>query len=344
SISAQTQYSLNMVVSPLGSGTTTPTGSSFYNANAVQPITASANTGWFFSSWTGTGSGSSSATTSSSSVTLNGPITEQANFYSTSTSSTSTTSSTSSTSTTSTSTTTIIPATLDGEVDSGYRGYGTCYPYGGGGQDFCINPAVTLSTTNPGDVIFVYFTQAGGALSQSPPISDSAGLSWHQRTSAGYPIVWYAVANAKLSSDLIQVYDAGLVCQNPNGGCQVYEEDLAAFAFNGLNTTRPIDPNSLLPITPTYSTTNSFIISTTKPNDVIIAYWESVSAPLGSCGTLIPPNGFTLLSNDPYPYTSDWAAIAYKTVSITQSNANYTWGGTASPCRGQIETDAGTSN
>ncbi|MDE1825746.1 MAG: hypothetical protein KGH82_05185, partial [Candidatus Micrarchaeota archaeon] len=97
SISTQAQYTLDMVVSPPGSGTTTPTGSNFYNANAVQPITASTSMVWFFSSWTGTGPGSSSAITSSSSVTLNGPITEQANFYSTSTSTTSSTSTTTTT-------------------------------------------------------------------------------------------------------------------------------------------------------------------------------------------------------------------------------------------------------
>ncbi len=54
--------------------------SGWYNSGAVMGISASASSGYFFNNWTGTGAGSYSGTNSPASVTMNGPITETANF------------------------------------------------------------------------------------------------------------------------------------------------------------------------------------------------------------------------------------------------------------------------
>jgi PKD repeat protein len=50
------------------------------NSGAVVPISATANGGYFFSNWTGSGAGSYSGAVDSTSVTMNGPITETADF------------------------------------------------------------------------------------------------------------------------------------------------------------------------------------------------------------------------------------------------------------------------
>ena len=83
SISWQTQYQLTMVVSPPGSGTTTPVvGTSWQNAGTILTISATQNNGYVFSSWTGSGSGSYTGPNNpaTNAVTMNAPITETANF------------------------------------------------------------------------------------------------------------------------------------------------------------------------------------------------------------------------------------------------------------------------
>ena len=72
-----TQYYLTMVP---GTGGTVSPASGWKNAAATQAISATANTGYTFSSWTGSGTGSYTGTTNSTNITINGPITETANF------------------------------------------------------------------------------------------------------------------------------------------------------------------------------------------------------------------------------------------------------------------------
>jgi hypothetical protein len=54
--------------------------SGWYDAGTVVSISATPASGWLFSSWTGSGTGSYSGTNNPVSVTMNGPITETANF------------------------------------------------------------------------------------------------------------------------------------------------------------------------------------------------------------------------------------------------------------------------
>jgi len=82
----QNQYSLTMIISPSGGGTTTPTGSlspgtsTWENAAAFVTITATNNIGYTFAGWTGSGAGHYTGSTNPSSVTMNAAITETANF------------------------------------------------------------------------------------------------------------------------------------------------------------------------------------------------------------------------------------------------------------------------
>ena len=72
-----TQYFLTMNAG-LG-GSVTPV-SGWNNSNAVVNISATSSNGYAFGAWAGSGSGSYSGPNSSASVTMNGPITEMANF------------------------------------------------------------------------------------------------------------------------------------------------------------------------------------------------------------------------------------------------------------------------
>ena len=77
--SFQTQYQLTISGSPVAGGSVTPTSGAFYNAGTVVPVTAIANSGYSFSSWSGSVASSSSASTT---VTMSSPETVTANFSS----------------------------------------------------------------------------------------------------------------------------------------------------------------------------------------------------------------------------------------------------------------------
>ena len=71
-----TQYSLITAVNPLGGGSVTPSGTNWYESGQVVPVSASANSGYSFSNWTGDVTGA----TNPASVTMSGPKSVTANF------------------------------------------------------------------------------------------------------------------------------------------------------------------------------------------------------------------------------------------------------------------------
>jgi hypothetical protein len=75
----ETQYYLTMTANPSGGGTVSPT-SGWRGSGQTVGINATAGNGYNFSSWSGSGTGSYSGTTKSTSITMNGPITEAAQF------------------------------------------------------------------------------------------------------------------------------------------------------------------------------------------------------------------------------------------------------------------------
>jgi len=75
----QTQYQLTIAASPPAGGTVTPASGTFYNAGSAVPITATANSGYSFSSWSGSVANLTSASTT---VTMAAPETVAANFTS----------------------------------------------------------------------------------------------------------------------------------------------------------------------------------------------------------------------------------------------------------------------
>ncbi|HTX36333.1 MAG TPA: DUF4214 domain-containing protein [Bryobacteraceae bacterium] len=75
----QTQYQLSIAASPGAGGTVAPASGTYYNAATVVPISATANSGYSFSSWSGP---VANPTAASSTVTMSGPETVTANFSS----------------------------------------------------------------------------------------------------------------------------------------------------------------------------------------------------------------------------------------------------------------------
>ncbi|MEM3581240.1 MAG: hypothetical protein QXQ64_08305 [Candidatus Bathyarchaeia archaeon] len=73
-----TQYYLTVVANPSSEGSVS--GGGWYNAGSQVSISADAYYSYYFSSWTGSGSGSYTGTNNPATVTMNGPITETANF------------------------------------------------------------------------------------------------------------------------------------------------------------------------------------------------------------------------------------------------------------------------
>ncbi len=77
----KTQYQLTMRASPSGSGTTSPAiGSSWIDSGSVVKISATANTGNKFSSWSGSGTGSYTGKINQATITMKSSITQTANF------------------------------------------------------------------------------------------------------------------------------------------------------------------------------------------------------------------------------------------------------------------------
>ena len=74
-----TQYYLTMQANPSAGGTVSPS-SGWHSAGESVPIQASPAGGYVLSSWSGSGTGNYTGTAASAIVTMNGPITETANF------------------------------------------------------------------------------------------------------------------------------------------------------------------------------------------------------------------------------------------------------------------------
>ena len=72
-----TQYQLTTAANPSNGGTVSPPSGNFYNANTVVPLSASPNSGFAFSNWTGSVADPNSANTT---ITMTGPQSVTANF------------------------------------------------------------------------------------------------------------------------------------------------------------------------------------------------------------------------------------------------------------------------
>ncbi|MCW4008777.1 MAG: hypothetical protein NWF09_08855, partial [Candidatus Bathyarchaeota archaeon] len=74
------QYLVSFAVSPSGAGSTTPSGSQWYNEGTQVQVSASPASYYQFREWVGSGQGSYSGVSNPATITVNSPITETANF------------------------------------------------------------------------------------------------------------------------------------------------------------------------------------------------------------------------------------------------------------------------
>ena len=90
-------------------------------------------------------------------------------------------------------------------------------------SDCSSSCTVTLTTSNPDDVIYLAFASVTAPTTNPPTVADSAGLTWTLRGSNTYLFTWYAIALNALTSDIITVTAAD---SNPTA-------DLFAFGVSG---------------------------------------------------------------------------------------------------------------
>jgi hypothetical protein len=152
-------------------------------------------------------------------------------------------------------------------------------------QSALITQVVTISTANNNDVIVVLTWHNGGNESGSPPISDTAGLTWTLRgnVTANNTKSWYAIAPSALTADVISMHYTAAVTGS-----------IAAFAVTGANTSSPWDPNVALP---NLTTSGNGSITTTNPctMPIFLVKNNSGSPTAGAGWTQLVGSGFTLM-------------------------------------------------
>ncbi len=115
------QYYLTMSVYPVGGGTTDPASSGWYDQGTTIILVANPNVGYVWGTWIGGGTGSySGATNPYDHITMNAPISEQADFTSATTMTVTTTSTSVSITTTATTTTSVATTSTTTQVTSTY--------------------------------------------------------------------------------------------------------------------------------------------------------------------------------------------------------------------------------
>jgi len=177
-----TQYQLT--VSPGTGGTATATTSptipgdtGWYDSGTGVQVSATANIGYVFASWSGSGLGSYSGTNNPATATMNAPITETASFSSTS-----------------------GGLSVDGSTSIGVS--------------FSRTATATLTTSHSPDVIIALITVYSGSSSITISSISSTHLTFTERGSvnnANHEEIeeWYAIASSPISSETITVTFSG---------------------------------------------------------------------------------------------------------------------------------------
>jgi hypothetical protein len=184
-----------------------------------------------------------------------------------------------------------------------------------------------FSTSRNNDIALVYTYEA---LDLQPVctfgVTDTAGLTWHFRAGvAGRNDGWYnptprdqlgefwASSTGVLTSDTITESISG--CASTQYGGEY--NGLQVFGISGANINNPFDPNTSLPGTANnYSNTPSVTMSTTNPNDMIIAIAQQTSY-----GVLTPGPGFI---GGPSNTEYEFATSAVTNFPVTFGD-NYVW-------------------
>ena len=212
------------------------------------------------------------------------------------------------------------------------------------------SPSITLTTAAPNDIIVVQEVNAtgfGGAPAATiSSISDTAGLTWRQRTATSTPDidgysydvafnteVWWAYAPSPLSSDTITATMTGNTADIDCIG-------LAAFGVNGANTSNPWDTNTSLPAAVINDDNNAIPsvspISTNAADTMLLGFlatpeYSEGGNEDGGSGDYAVGSGYTQIAYNNIGSCADAAQqlIEYKVASSSQSNAAISFSATA---------------
>ena len=184
-------------------------------------------------------------------------------------------------------------------------------------------PTLTLTTTQPNDLIILIITQDSTSHTFTP--SDTYGLTWNHR-STSVPLKegnseqvdeWWAIASSPLSSDTISLGESGK---------SAHDTVAIAIAISGANPTNPFDSHIGLPYTNTGTSTTTTPsvtgVTTSNANDLILG----ITGYTGTSTNITAATGYTLVTSQTYSTSQQWGAAEYKIVTATQSSATVTWG------------------
>lgn len=296
--SYKTQYQVSFVVSPSGSGTTTPASNAWCD-QGLNPILAMANSGYKFSSWSYSGSVSipNPLTANPATATVTGPGTITANF--------------------------VTAPTLALDPNPGSHSSAS-FPNVRTGT-------ITVSTSNSNDIIYVVlYTFKAGLTYNMPSSANLPAGAWTQRGTIsaggnnGEMHCWYAVASSPLTNEVITVSTTA------NWGDNAHGANALVFSVSGANTASPFD--SGLPATLVNgngaatgnSGTSSVTITTNNANDLIVGVVGLKAANAISFGggfTVInAPMGNGISTADAYLVVS---SAGSKTITSTFTSTNW---------------------
>jgi hypothetical protein len=180
--------------------------------------------------------------------------------------------------------------------------------------------SVTLSTSGSNDIVFVCYgsnstSSPNRISSMSSPTLGSFTARFQSVVDYGhsYLEVWWAVANAPLSSEVISFTIGGSNFQGP----------ILAAAFSGIDTGSPFDVNGGLPYSYSASGSGDIVLSTTGTNDVL--FFCSTSADNTPDGPPSVPGTFSSIVS--FSEASVGMKASYLVVATAQS-------GVSVPCSG----------
>ena len=164
--------------------------------------------------------------------------------------------------------------------------------------------SVTLTTTRANDVIILEIAQNGTTVTS---VSDTAGLTWHQRAvldpASNPSYEYYAIAPNVLSGDTIDV----------NYAKTPFLEYENAFGISGANTTSPFDPNLSSPVTTTSSPAS---LTTTNANDFVFASYVDGASPAFPS----PGSGWTAIDTA-FSFQSEYQVVSSPQTGLVATTA-----------------------
>ena len=164
-----------------------------------------------------------------------------------------------------------------------------------------ISTDVTLTTAYANDVIILNIAENGTSVNS---VSDTDGLTWHQRAIAGTApnllYEYYALATGSLSADTITVSFTG-------GGANY--DALNAFGISGANTSTPFDTNASIP---TAADSGQISVNTTNADDFIFAAYR-----FGGTANPTAGSGWTAVNASGGYYLSEYQAVTSAQTGLT---------------------------